>query len=92
MKRVYIVYASNRPPDKSVNIFFILISHPKHMLWVLKRTVTMGPKTAVKTDGKENINIFLLKSIANLITKLVSALLFPQIFSALSSGSVFFES
>ena len=38
------------------------------MLWVLKRTVTMGPKTAVKTDWKENINIFLLKSIANLIT------------------------
>ena len=51
MKRVYIVYASNRPPDKSVNIFFIFISHPKHMLWVLKRTVTMRPKTAVKTDG-----------------------------------------
>ena len=32
-----------RPPDKSVhgkNIFFI--SHPKHMLWVLKRTVSMS--------------------------------------------------
>ena len=32
----------NRPPDKSVYwkiIFFI--SHPKHMLWVLKRTVSM---------------------------------------------------
>ena len=31
-----------RPPDKSVYrkiIFFI--SHPKHMLWVLKRTVSM---------------------------------------------------
>ena len=31
-----------RPPDKSVIwkiIFFI--SHPKHMLWVLKRTVSM---------------------------------------------------
>ena len=31
-----------RPPDKSVywkTIFFI--SHPKHMLWVLKRTVSM---------------------------------------------------
>ena len=31
-----------RPPDKSAywkTIFFI--SHPKHMLWVLKRTVSM---------------------------------------------------
>ena len=31
-----------RPPDKSVywtTIFFIF--HPKHMLWVLKRTVSM---------------------------------------------------
>ena len=62
------------------------------MLWVLKRTVTMRPKTALKTDGQENTNIFLLKSIANLITKLVAALLFPQILSALSSESVFFES
>ena len=33
-----------RPPDKSEYwkvIFFI--SHPKHMLWVLKRTVSMRP-------------------------------------------------
>ena len=33
-----------RPPDKSAHwkiIFFI--SHPKHMLWVLKRTVSMKP-------------------------------------------------
>ena len=31
-----------RPPDKSAcwNIIFF-ISHPKHMLWVLKRTVSM---------------------------------------------------
>ena len=31
-----------RPPDKSAywKIIF-LISHPKHMLWVLKRTVSM---------------------------------------------------
>ena len=33
-----------------------LISQPKHMLWVLKRTVSMrrffeAPKTHVKTDG-----------------------------------------
>ena len=37
----YIIY-TNRPPDKSVywkTIFFI--SHPKHMLWVLKRTISM---------------------------------------------------
>ena len=46
-----------RPPDKSVywkTIFFI--SHPKHILWVLKRTVSMrrffwAPKTYVLTDG-----------------------------------------
>ena len=37
-----ILYPSVRPPDKSAywkNIFFI--SHAKHMLWVLKRTVSM---------------------------------------------------
>ena len=47
----------NRPPDKSVYwkiIFFI--SHPKHMLWVLKRTVSMrqfvwAPKTHVQING-----------------------------------------
>ena len=39
--------------------------------------------------GKKILTFFLLKSIANLITKLVSALLFPQILSALSSESVF---
>ena len=36
------VLTGPRPPDKSVYwkiIFFI--SHPKHMLWVLKRTVSM---------------------------------------------------
>ena len=37
-----------------------LISQPKHMLWVLKRTVSMrqffwAPKTYVQTDGLENI-------------------------------------
>ena len=37
-----------------------LISQPKHMLWVLKRTVSMrrffwAPTTYVETDGKENI-------------------------------------
>ena len=45
-----------RPPDKSAywkTIFFI--SHPKHMLWVLKRTVSMrrffwAPKTHVQID------------------------------------------
>ena len=31
-----------RPPDKSVWLKIIFfISHPKHMLWVLKRTVSM---------------------------------------------------
>ena len=37
-----------------------LISQPKHMLWVLKRTVSMrrffwAPKIYVQTDGLENI-------------------------------------
>ena len=47
----------SRPPDKSAYwkiIFFI--SHPKHMLWVLKRTVSMrrlfkAPKTHVLLNG-----------------------------------------
>ena len=47
----------NRPLVKSAypkNNF--LISQPKHMLWVLKRTVSMrrffwAPKTYLKTDG-----------------------------------------
>ena len=44
-----------------------LISQPKHMLWVLKRTVSMrrlfwAPKTYVQTDGLESINNFTLKN------------------------------
>ena len=46
-----------RPPDKSVywNIIFF-ISHPKHMVWVLERTVSMrrsprAPKTHVQING-----------------------------------------
>ena len=35
-----------------------LISQPKHMLWVLKRTVS--PKTYVQTDRLENIYNFTL--------------------------------
>ena len=32
----------NRPPDKSAYIkTIIFITQPKHMLWVLKRTVSM---------------------------------------------------
>ena len=42
-----------------------LISQPKHMLWVLKRTVSMrqffwAPITYVQTDGLENIYNFML--------------------------------
>ena len=37
-----------------------LISQPKHMLWVLKRAVSM--RTYVKTDGQENIFKFMLKN------------------------------
>ena len=38
-----------RPPDKSAywKIMFF-ISHPKHMLWVLKITVSMTPKHMFK--------------------------------------------
>ena len=31
----------SRPPGKSGKLFFFLISQPKPMLWVLKRTVSM---------------------------------------------------
>ena len=57
------VYANKtaRPPDKSVywNIIFF-ISHPKHMVWVLKRTVSMRrslehPKHMFKLMGKKTI-------------------------------------
>ena len=50
-----------RPPDKSVYwkiIFFI--SHPNHMLWVLKRTVSPSfehPKHMFKLMGKKIINV-----------------------------------
>ena len=46
-----------RPPDKTVYLKInFLISQLKHMLWVLKRTVSMrrsfwAPKANVKTDG-----------------------------------------
>ena len=54
-----------RPLVKSgalLKIYF-LISQPKHMLWVLKRTVSMrrfflAPKTYVSTDRQENIDNF----------------------------------
>ena len=41
--------------------------------------------------GKKILTILLFKTM-NLITNLVSALLFPQIFSVLSFESIFFES
>ena len=52
-----------RPPDKSAywkSIFFI--SHPKHMLWVLKRTVSLrrfflALKHMFKLMGKEIITV-----------------------------------
>ena len=49
-----------------------LISQPKHMLWVLKRTVSFWrffkvSKTYVKTDGYENIYNFTLKIFVDLI-------------------------
>ena len=49
-----------RPPEKSVFSFFF-ISHPKHMLWVLKRTVSMRwfehPKHMLKLMGMKIITI-----------------------------------
>ena len=55
---------------KHMKIIF-LISQLKHMLWVLKRTVSMRrffrePKTHVKMDGQENIHNCTLKSFAYL--------------------------
>ena len=56
MNLLYTVSESDnkhRPPDKSAYWkIIIFISHPKHMLWVLKRTVSMrqffrAPKTHV---------------------------------------------
>ena len=36
------LHSALRPPDKSVQLKIIFhISHSKHMLWVLKRTVSM---------------------------------------------------
>ena len=53
---------------KSVNqILTNLISQPKYMLWVLKRTLSMrwffgATKKYVKTDGLEDICKFTLKN------------------------------
>ena len=50
-------FAKPRPQDKSAYQKIIyLISQPKHMLWALKRTISMrlffcAPKTYVLTDG-----------------------------------------
>ena len=49
------------------------------------------PKRLLKLMGKKILTVLLFKTL-NLITNLVSALLFPQSFSVLSSESVFFES
>ena len=58
-----------RPSVKSVyqKINF-LISQPKYMLWVLKRTLSLrrfflAPKTYVQTDGLENIYKFTLNNV-----------------------------
>ena len=58
----------NRPLVKSTyqKINF-LISQTKHMLWVLKRSVSMrrffrAPKTYVQTDGLEYIYNFTIKN------------------------------
>ena len=57
MKRaMHVAYVNwKKSLDKSVIKINFLISEPKHMLWVLKRTVSMrqffwAPKTYVKPD------------------------------------------
>ena len=61
-------------PIPQLPINYFLISQPKHMLCVLKRTVSMRPnlvpKTFVKTDGKKiftiaHSNILLILTCAN---------------------------
>ena len=59
---VYHTGAYPLPPNKN-----ILIPQPNHMLWALKRCVSMrrffwAPKTYVQTDGLENIYNFTLKN------------------------------
>ena len=40
LKDTFTHICESRPPDKSVYLKSIfIITHPKHMLWVLKRTV-----------------------------------------------------
>ena len=62
---IYTIYHQARtPPPKNK----FLISQPKHMLWVLKRTVSMrrlfwAPKIYAKADGLEIINTFMLKNV-----------------------------
>ena len=69
-----IQYIFTGPPDKSaylkIEIVF-LISQPKHMLWVFKRTISMrrffwAPKTYVNIDRQENNHNFTLKKYAYL--------------------------
>ena len=50
-------------PDKSVQFFF-LISQQKHMLWVLKRTVSF--KTYVVGTQKNHLNETVLLSTHNI--------------------------
>ena len=60
-----------RPPDKSA------ISQPKHMLWVLKRTVSISyfehPKMMFKLMGKDIITITLTRRPYPDIYALISA-------------------
>ena len=51
-----------RLPDKGVKLKLnFLIFQPKHMLWVLKRTISLRHKTCIKTNGLENIHNFMLE-------------------------------
>ena len=64
------------------------------MLWVPKKTSQCSfehPKWMLKLMGKNILKILLFKAM-NLVTNLMSALLFPQFVSVLSFESVFFES
>ena len=51
MKGVYIVYASKKPPDKSVNILFYIYFSSKTYVVGTQKNRHNETKTAVKTDG-----------------------------------------
>ena len=73
-KQKHFFQPSTRHLVKSAYQKIYLISQPKHMLWLLKRTVSMRqffwvPNTYVNTDGQENIHSFTKKLIILLLNQ-----------------------